>query len=79
MEGVPFHRFYLGMLPTNLTHLQLPCPLTAALSLSLDSSSLVISLYFKMYDVMQYDTLGYHDYEEKSQDEQMDDPWSTME
>ncbi len=32
-----------------------------------------------MYDVMQYDTLGYHDYEEKSQDEQMDDPWSTME
>lgn len=31
-----------------------------------------------MYDVMQYDTLGYDDYEEKSQDEQMDDPWSTI-
>ena len=33
----------------------------------------------QLYDVMQYDTLGYDDYEEESRDEEMYDPWNTVE
>ena len=35
--------------------------------------------FFQMYDVMQYDTFGTgYQYDEDKQDEELDDPWSTV-
>ena len=39
----------------------------------------MIKRFFQMYEVMQYDTFGTgYQYDEDKQDEELDDPWSTV-